>query len=85
MAALEGTVEAHARDRLAVRVETEEEERNAVAVFEVAPAEASPRSRSCGSALGLVEVDLPQVGRSKGWWPSKRTPDAWSTKLAPYR
>ena len=32
-----------------------------------------------------LRYNFHRSGRSNGWWPSNRTPDSWSTKLAPYR
>ncbi len=62
MAALEGSVVAHARDRLATGSEAQEEEGNVGTVFEVATTKRLFEAVTAVDAFGAVQVDLPEVG-----------------------
>jgi hypothetical protein len=66
MAALQGAMEAHAGDGVAVGVETEDEQRDAVALFEVGPSQRALKSPTAKDTFGLVEVNLPEVRSFQG-------------------
>jgi hypothetical protein len=54
-------VETYAGDGSFVRVETQDEQRHAVAFFEFEASQRSLKSSTPKDPLGLIEVDLPQV------------------------
>jgi hypothetical protein len=61
VATLEGTVESHAGDRIAVGVKTQEEEGNTVSVFKVLTAKGSLEATISIDPFGPVQIELPQI------------------------
>jgi hypothetical protein len=59
-------VKTYAGDRGVVRVEPENEQRDAVAFFEFQASQRSLKSSTPEDSLGLIEVDLPEVGALQG-------------------
>ena len=66
MARLERPVAAHAGDGLAVGVEAQEEERDAVALFELLQVQLALEAEVAVAPFSLVEVELPQIGPLMG-------------------
>jgi len=55
-------VETHASDRGTVGIKSQNEQRHTVALFEFEASQRSLKSSTAEDALGLVEVNLPEIG-----------------------
>jgi hypothetical protein len=66
MAPFEGAVEPYPRNSLAIRGESEVEQRHAGAVLEITAAQRLFEAVTSIDALGSVEVDLPEIGSLNG-------------------
>ncbi len=64
-------MEPYSRNSIAIRGETEEEERYAMAILEIATVQRLFETVASIDALGSVEVDLPEVGPLDGMVPFK--------------